>query len=110
MVSKVSQYYQSIINKLSTNPDTTDDNFQEYAQINGLTTGFGTIVFNIDKNGFYGIIDDNHQKFFPINCNKIKHLLHDRKRVQFSLSPYPEVSNIYRWGTSARIVAIQIID
>jgi len=108
MVSKVSQYYQSIINRLNANDNV--DSFQEYAQIGGLKTGFGTIVFNIEKNGFYGIVDDNNQKFFPINCDKIKHLLRDRKRVQFSLTPHPEISNIYRWGTSARIVAIQIID
>ena len=108
MVSKVSQYYQSIINKLSATYN--DDSFQEYAQINGLTTGFGTIIFNLEKNGFYGIIDDNNQRFYPINTNKIKHLLRDRKRVQFSLEPHPEVSNIYKWGISARIIAIQIID
>ena len=108
MASKVSKYYQSIINKLSTTTET--DNFQEYAQISNLTTGFGTIVLNIEKHGFYGIIDDNNQKFFPINYDKIKHLLRDRKRIQFSLQAHPEISNIYRWGTSARIVAIQIID
>ncbi|MDH5256895.1 MAG: hypothetical protein OEX07_02775 [Gammaproteobacteria bacterium] len=108
MVSKVSQYYQTIINRLSTSNN--EDSFQEYARISGLTTGFGTIVFNVEKNGFYGIIDDNNQKFFPINYQKIKHILRDRKRIQYSLSPHPEVTNIYRWGTSARIIAIQIID
>ena len=108
MTNKVSQYYQSIISRLSVNSES--DNFQEYARINGLTTGFGTIVFNIEKNGFYGIVGDDNQKFFPINCDRIKHLLRDRKRIQFSLHPHPEIANIYQWGTSARIVAIQIID
>jgi len=76
----------------------------------GLTTGFGTIVHNLEKRGFYGIIDDNNQRYFPVNCKQIKHLLRDRKRIQFSLEPLPEVSNIYRWGISARVVAIQVID
>ena len=108
MVSKVSQYYQSIINRLSNNDKI--DNFQEYTRITGLTTGFGTIVYNTEKRGFYGIIDDSNQQYFPVNSEQIKHLLHDRKRIQFSLKPHPQVSNIYRWGISAKIIAIQIID
>jgi len=108
MVNKVSQYYQSIIDKLSAN--SPNDSFQENAQFSQFTTGFGTIVFQLEKNGFYGIIDDNNQKYYPVNSKQIKHLLKDRKRVQFSLKPCPDVENIYRWGTSAQIIAIQIID
>ncbi len=108
MVTKVSKYYQSIISKLSGNDE--PDHFQEYAQINNLTTGFGTIVLNIEKHGFYGIVSDDNKKFFPINSNKIGHFLHDRKRVQFCLQTHPEIINIYRWGTSVRIVAIQVIE
>jgi len=108
MASKVSQYYQSIINKFSSSY--ANDNFQEYAQRGNLTTGFGTIVLNLEKQNFYGIIDDNNQRFLPVNADKIKHLLRDRKRIQFSLQAHPEIANIYRWGITARIVAIQIID
>jgi len=82
MSTKVSHYYQSIIDQLGNNCDI--DSFQEYAQTGGHTSGFENIIFNPGNNGFYGIIDDNDQKFFPINCYKTKHLLHDPRKISWT--------------------------
>lgn len=110
MIHKVASYYRSILNRFGTEPETHyEDLLSKYSRHKNFVTGFGTLIYNMEQRGFYGIIDDNNNLYLPINCSAFSHILKDRKRIQFSLNVYPEVSNIYRWGKTAKVIAIQIL-
>jgi len=110
MLNKVANYYRSILNRLGTEPEKQyEDGVSKYAYHKNLVTGFGTLIYNMEQNGFYGIVDDNNNLYLPINNQDFSHILQDRKRVQFTLNVYPDVCNIYRWGKTAKVIAIQIL-
>jgi len=109
MIGNISRYYQTIISRINT-PEIEPCVFNKHALNKDLITGFGTIIYNVNQRGFYGIIDENGNKYFPINGKQFAHLFYDRKRIQFSLRRHPEISNIYRWGNTANVVALQILD
>ena len=109
VISNISKYYQSVIARLQT--QTIDHSiFIQHGLSKDFITGFGTVVFNVNQRGFYGIIDDKGNRYFPANCGQFSRLFHDRKQIQFCLHLHPQVSNIYRWGKTVNVVAIQILD
>jgi len=110
MIRKVSQYYQSFLNRIIPDQDNLPrENFFKYSSDDFIITGYGTLVYHMSNKSFYGIIDENNNKFLPINATEYQHLLKNRKRVQFCLQVYPDVSNIYRWGKTSRLVAVQLL-
>jgi len=109
MIGNISRYYQTIISRINT-PEIEQCVFNKHALNKDLVTGFGTIIYNVNQRGFYGIIDENGNKYFPINGKQFAQLFYDRKQIQFSLRLHPEISNMYRWGKTANVVALQILD
>ncbi len=110
MINKVSQYYQSFLNRIVTDQDNhLNKGFLKYTVNDNIITGYGTLVYHMSNKSFYGIIDENNNKFLPVNATKYRYLLKNRNRVQFCLQIYPEVSNIYRWGETSRLIAIQLL-
>ena len=110
MISKVSQYYQTFLNRIAPDQDNyPQENFFKHVSNGSIITGYGTFVYHMNNNSFYGIIDENNNKFLPINATEYQSLLKSRKRVQFCLQVYPEVSNIYRWGKTSRLIAVQLL-
>ena len=109
MIGNLSKYYQHIISRIHT-PEIDLSVFTKHAQDKELITGYGFIIYNVNQRGFYGIIDDNGKQYFPINGKQFTQLLDDRKKIQFSLRVHPEISNMYRWGKTVNVIALQILD
>ena len=109
VIGNLSKYYQSIISRLNT-PELEKSVFAKYALYEDLITGYGTIVYNVNHQGFYGIIDDHGNKYYPINEKQFSNLFLDRKEIQFSLRLHPEIGNLFRWGTTVNVIAIQLLD
>jgi len=109
VIGNLSKYYQSIISRLNT-PEFESSVFTKHALNKDLITGLGTIIYNVNQRGFYGIVDENGNKYYPVNDKQFSQLFQDRKQVQFSLRLHPEISNMYRWGTTVNVVAIQLLD
>jgi len=109
VIGNISKYYQSVIARLH-NQTVDQTIFTQHGLNKDLITGFGTVVYNVNQRGFFGIIDEKGNRYFPANCRQFSRLFRDRKQIQFCLYLHPQVSNIYRWGKTVNVVAIQILD
>ncbi len=110
MIDKVIEYYQAIIDRPSPPPNSPfEDQFLAYSDSDNFTVGYGILRYHIGNISFYGIVDENNNKFLPINTIQHQHSLINGKRVQFCLQTYPNISNIYRWGITSQLIAVQIL-
>ena len=107
MIDKVTKYYQSLFSRI--HPENLHTLHLETCYTQNAKSGFGTIIYQPQNRGFYGIIDDQGNAFYPINLGKHQHLLKDRQRIQFQLQILPEVPNIQRWGCSVSIYSVRFI-
>ena len=109
VLENLSKYYQSIISRINT-PELKANGFDQHQLDKDLITAYGTIIYNVNQRGFYGIVDDNGTQYYPVNEKQFSQRFKDRVRIKFSLRLHPEISNLYRWGTTANVVAIQLIE
>jgi len=111
MISKVSKFYQSFLNRISQDQNsTTTDSIDQFFENNNYINGYGTLIYQMGNRGFYTLIDENDTVFILINAHEYHQTLKNRKRVQFCLQAYPQISNIYSNGITSRIIAIQLIE
>lgn len=109
MIGKVAKYYQTLLNRFTSQQQ---DVFHHLAQhpIRGkhLIFGHGTAIYHMCNKSYYRIIDDDGNKYLPINSEDYQHILKNNSRIQFCLQIYPDVSNIHQWGETSLIVALKI--
>jgi len=75
--------------------------------IEQMTEGNGIIHYEDIEGGFYGIIADNGEQYFPVNLDDP--FREEGQRVNFSAYP-ADVSTISMWGTPVRLVTITATD
>jgi hypothetical protein len=112
MLEKVSKYCQTMLNRIMANPDNPDHLAQLYRlpppRHNKFTvTSPATVVYNVERRGFFGIILDNGTKYYPTNAIEFPKILRDRKRVLVTLQYFPGVASFYQWGTTAWVVDVE---
>ena len=70
MIGNISKYYQNIISRINA-PEMDYSVFTKHALNKDLITGFGTIIYNVNQRGFYGIIDEDGNKIL-IECTDVQ--------------------------------------
>ena len=72
---------------------------------NNFVEGSGKIQFNDFEGGFYGIVDDNGEKYDPINLPSDLEL--DGIHVDYTLKILDNQSSIHMWGVVVEIIEIR---
>ena len=67
--------------------------------------GTGKIQYNDFEGGFYGIVDDDSEKYDPINLPIDLEL--DGIRVKYTLKILENQSSIHMWGVVVEIIEIE---
>ena len=75
--------------------------------VGNVVTCSATVIYHIQRRGFFGILSDNGKRYVPFNTEQFGRQLRDRSRVLVTLEYYPGVRSFYVWGQPARVVAIQ---
>lgn len=89
--------------------ETTVSQIQSRRDSRNLITTTGTLLYHVDHRGFFGLLTEDGKQFFPFNSAQFPKLLKDRLRVKIVLECFENVPNYYKWGTSARIIAMEPI-
>ena len=71
--------------------------------------GQGRIVWNDFEGGFYGIIDENGTKYFPLHPLD-QNLQVDGITVKFVLRSKADIATIVMWGTPVSVIRIEKLD
>ena len=77
------------------------------ASVGNIVTCRATVIYHIQRRGFFGILTDTGKRYVPFNTEQFGQHLQDRSRVLVTLECYPGVRSFYPWGQPARVVAIQ---
>ncbi len=67
--------------------------------------GNGTIQFNDFEGGFYGIVDDDGEKYDPINLPS--EYEEDGIRVSYTIKILEDQASIHQWGLMVEIIEIE---
>lgn len=95
---------QDLTNQAEDNPKSTQ---QAEKQVDKKKLPFnGTIQFNQQEGGFYGIVTSDGKKILPVNL--AKEYYQDGAIIQFS-GEYKDVMTIQQWGKPFTIKEIKII-
>ena len=71
--------------------------------------GQGRIVWNDFEGGFFGIVDENGSKYFPLRPLK-EELQVDGLAIRFVLRSQADVATIVMWGTPVSVIQIEKLD
>ena len=72
-----------------------------------LISGTGTVKFIYLEAGFYGIIGDNGEHYYPTNLNQGFEV--DGLRVRFEAEIRDDVVGIHMWGTPIKLLKIDLL-
>jgi hypothetical protein len=73
-------------------------------------TLIGTLVYFVDQRGYFAVVGDDGQKYYPFNSKQFPKVLRDRLRARFTLEYFPDVANVYHCGHSARLLAVEMLE
>jgi hypothetical protein len=80
-----------------------------FISLGGCTDNFiqgtGTIQFNDFEGGFYGIVDDDGEKYDPINLPS--EYEEDGIRVSYTIKILEDQASIHQWGLMVEIIEIE---
>jgi len=109
MMQKVSKYCHAVLARLFTTSDSFNPSIFDLANLKGknIVFGSGFMVYHIERRGYYGIVGDDGKHYYPSNLSQFPKFFKDRKRVRYVLQTYPGVASFYKWGTTARIIALE---
>lgn len=107
MLEKMSQAYYTMLNHLGLAKSPPGVPVNDW---NNIRQFEGTLVFYVNRRGFWGIVSDDGQKFFPVNLMQYPRLTRDRLRVHVVLETFPGVSNYYQYGQTARLMGLEPIN
>jgi len=104
VLSHLSQYYISLINKLRHAPAEQRTLTPSTHHIISTT---GTLVYHVERRGFFGLITNDGEQYCLYNSKDFLRQLQDRSRFRFTLEYYPNVANYYQWGIISRLINIK---
>lgn len=73
-----------------------------------FVSGKGRVVFVDLEGGFYGILGENGEKYYPVNLNQSFKV--DGLHVKFEGRLCRNISTAHMWGKPVEITKIEIID
>jgi len=76
-------------------------------EVDTITDKIGTIQYIDLEGGFYGIVDDNGNKYDPVNLQD--EFQEDGLRVKFSFKVLTDTASTHMWGTLIELTDIQEI-
>ncbi|MDH5230240.1 MAG: hypothetical protein OEZ58_12990 [Gammaproteobacteria bacterium] len=111
MLHKVSYYCQSILSRIiPTGQNQSSMSLPLKHDYKNTISIYGTIIYNIEHRGYFGILSDCGKQFFPINGGNFTKILKHHRRVQATVIRFPEVASFYRWGEPVQLINAEIID
>lgn len=72
--------------------------------------GTGKLIYHLEQRGFFAIVTDDGQDYYPFNYRDFPKLMKDRIRISFTLMPC-DTANIYSWGKTVELIdLVQLLD
>lgn len=95
--------------KLKPSLDASHFSLRRFRRTERTITLIGTLVYFVDQRGYFAVIGEDGQKYYPFNSKQFPKVLRDRLRARFTLEYFPDVANMYHCGYSARLLAVELL-